>query len=764
MVITRRNTQDLVNLLRNFHSTYAIFFLSGLAAVYLQPVLPDFGWFLLPLLLALVLYRLNTGLSVGLLIFTAAALLMWLHAYQILNAQWPESRHGEDIWTSGQITEVTVQNHKLSRFLFKPDQLDGLVRVAWYRNSINVQEGECWKFKLRMRAPRGSINPGGFDYEGWLFRQGIVASAYVREYKQCDATSMLAFKLPQWRDSVIQKVSLALDGHAMKAAVLALALGSRQDFGPDDWALLRHTGTSHLMAISGLHIGIVALWLYWLGSVLWRFLPYVPDWLTAKKSGLIFSAVGACGYAVMSGMGLPAQRALIMLLIVYVALWQGRRVSAIQVLSIALVIILLLQPFAIAEAGFWLSFAAVFWIYYLLSYRWQVKQKIPRLLYLQLSLGLALMPLVLFWFSEVSWISPAVNLVLVPVFSLLVPALLGAVLWLVAHEDSGAWLLESIADLLGWIWTGLRWIDANIAGSYPLVLENGWLLLLATIAVIWLCAPHGWPARWLGLLLLLPILSQSELKTDNMLRLVVLDVGQGLSVAVETDNKVLIYDAGPAFDGGFDAGDMVVLPYLKHRGYKKVDMLVQSHTDLDHRGGIGAITNTLPVLRSYGVQANKPCRQGDYWTWGSVSFDFLHPDNGSWKGNNSSCVLKITAGNHVVLLTGDIEAPVENRLLNVYGQAVKANVLVAPHHGSKSSSTIAFARAVNPEIVIFSMGWKNRWGFPHDEVKDRYTINGAALYSTAEHGAIIIDLPIDGDLQPPVLWREASGFLWRSGF
>ncbi len=758
----RRKAAHRSRFLNGFHPLHGLAFLLGLLAVYVSPALP--AWPIWPAtLVAIYLIWRRQPAAAGLcLAFWLGALWLSLVASHLLDARWPAERHAEDVWVQGVVADMPQRRDGHWRFLFNAEQPDGLIRVSWYRGQARLEAGQCWRLRLRMRAPRGSVNPGGFDYEGWLFASRIIATAYVRKAEPCATTPLMSGRLSKLRQRWAEQVTQLLDGHARTAQVLALSLGIRDRFSQADWTLLRHTGTSHLMAISGLHIGIAAGWLYFLGAWGWRASPGLMRRLPAPRAAIVFSAAGAIVYALLSGFELPAQRALIMLLAFYIALFRGRRISPAHLLALAMLLVLLLDPFAAGSAGFWLSFAAVGWIFYLLRNRWQLPGRISVYLRLQALLGLTLVPLTLFWFGEASWVAPLANLLLIPLFTCLVPViLLGTVL-------AGFWpaaatlLLTFCADVLTWVWVGLEQFAQLASPVFAVGAVSVWAVISGFLGLLWLTAPRGWPARYLGLVFCIPLVmpAASTPQTGN-LRLTILDVGQGLSAVVETVNHVLVFDAGPAYDGGFDAGAMVVVPYLRSRGHGSVNVLVQSHTDLDHRGGMPAIEQAMKVEKRYGFDERSQCRRGMKWQWDAAQFEFLHPDDRHWSGNNGSCVLKVTVGEFSILLTGDIEMPVERHLLANQGEALDADVLVVPHHGSASSSSRGFVEAVSPQVAIFSAGWRNRWSFPKSEVLERY--RKSQWLSTAQHGAVQLDISADEGIRNIRKQRQQSMRLWRAG-
>ncbi len=702
-----------------------------------------------------------------------AAVYSLLQAHSILSHRLPVSEHGGERLIQGHIVALpsfqTSQRGTVARFLFAPaDDSLRRIRIAWYQSPVTLRAGQCWELLLRLRSPRGSLNPGAYDYEGWLFLQRIDATAVVRQATRCSSSDQSG--LHTIRQSISDSLRDSLEGHRMLPFMLALTLGERSDITDRQWDVLRRTGVAHLLAISGLHIGLIAGFMFLFITQTWRFVPRLSLLLPAPRAAAFAAGAAALGYAALSGFGLPAQRALIMLVIVLMGLLLGEKMQASRLLAIALLIILLIDPFASVTPGFWLSFAAVGWILYAMRARIRQPTAWQTWLWLQLLLGCSLLPLTLFWFGEGSSVSPVVNLVLIPVFFLLVPLILISCLIVFGMRamdlTAGDHLLALSAQLLDWIWQGLTWVDAG-AQPIQLGMPAGWLTVaLACLGLLWLFAPKGWPARYTGVILCLPMVGQNI--SSNVystppasLDVTVLDVGQGLSVVLRTARHVLVYDAGPAYEGGFDAGAMVLVPYLRSLGISKVDRYIESHGDLDHRGGSPALRRELQVMTELGSGGNKPCRKGQSWAWDDVTFDVVHPAAGTWKGNNASCVIKVATGEHAILLTGDIERDAEQALFATNSD-ISSTVLVVPHHGSATSSGMGLLNHADPELAIVSAGWRNRWGFPKPAVEERFRVRGIRLLNTADSGAITLRISAISGLESVAEQRIAARRFWHA--
>jgi competence protein ComEC len=691
-------------------------------------------------------------------------LLTTWRAQGLLDQRWPQELHGAERTVEGFVASLPEREGEHWRFLFTPldPALPSLIRAAWYRSDEIVRGGDCWRLRLKLRTPHGSLNPGGFDYEGWLFRQGIGATATVREAERCAGTpaqpvaAMGRSRLLRARQHVADTMRAALPGSASAGVLTALVVGDRSGITAAQWDLFRLTGTTHLVAISGFNVAIVAAVAFFLCRWLWSAWPPLCLRLPAQRAGLLGSALLAGAYALLAGFEPPVQRAVLMLWIGLVAAWAGRLSHPSRLLAIAWVAVLLVDPFAVLSPGLWLSFGAVAAIFYVSLGRLRPPGWLHGLVLLQLLIALALAPASLFFFNGSSVVAPLVNLLAVPFFALLTPCALAAVLAQLALPAIGAPLLAGAALALDGFHAALQWAaaaDLWIAASPPPA-----ALVLAALGVALLFPPAGLPLRRLGMLCLVPLAMGSATPPRGGFELTALDVGQGLAVVVRTARHTLVYDAGPAFDEGFDAGASVVAPFLLSRGVHAIDRLLVSHGDNDHAGGAAAVRRLLSVVDELGAGA-APCRAGQHWEWDGVRFAVLHPDGAGWEGNDASCVLRID-GAFSVLLTGDIGAAAEQALLS--GAALGAEVLVSPHHGSASSSSAAFVRAVVPRLVIHSAGWRNHFRHPRPQVVARYAEAGAAQYVTGAGGAISVWRdPGSGQLAVREHRREAARF-WNA--
>ncbi len=687
---------------------------------------------------------------------------------------------GDVVEVTGAIASLPRALPGAQRFRFRPilardgPRLPSELLVSWYRNEQEPAAGEIWRLNLRLRAPRGGVNPGTFDYEGWLFRQNIGATAYVDNQADNRKLSLDGSWPGRWlrfRSAMATSLIKHAADPRWHGLINGLAVGDRRLIDETQWEILRATGTAHLMAISGLHVGMAAAAGGVLGAGLWMITPFFYRRVAIRDLSVPAGVLLALAYALLAGLTLPTQRALVMLFSAALAVWWRRSAGAGHGIGLALLGVLLLDPLAGIEPGFWLSFAAVASLIMVFAGRVADANRWARwyrnLLRAQGAVYIGLLPVGLAVFSLSAPAALLANLLFIPLFSLLcVPLILMSVVsvlagfeWLAVHA------LNLTGDIFNASWPLLEWLAQNIP---PITFTRvAWaFLLLAGAGAVYLLAP-GWPGRWLGLFMFLPALLPYQSGVPaGAIRMVVLDVGQGLAVIVETANKTLVYDPGPRYASGSDAGTRTVIPYLASRGRRQVDMIIVSHADSDHSGGLGSLRKQFPetpILAGGGDRqpANtSACRRGQHWRWDGVEFRILHPDSPGWQGNDASCVLLIKNAGRSVLLTGDIQRPAEQYLQS---SVPRVDVALVSHHGSSTSSTEAWVRAVCPEIALVSAGYRNRWGFPRPEVIRRWRSIGAALIDTGQSGAVTLLIPSGSDAIEIKKARADSLPVWRIG-
>ncbi len=750
-------------------------FCLGLLCLFYSRQLPPYSvccYFIIP---TLCLYFLSKKhpFALVLLLFFAGYSVANYRAHEVMRWHLPETEISKPLSVIGRVVSIPTINAMGIGFYFQLNEVEGkkqsaLVNLHWYQSGVShfvrnsnqhppaVNVGDEWRFTVKLKPPHGLHNPGGFDYQRALFINGIRATGYVVPSKPAKLIQhahgkMLIDRARQWIQNAIEQSS---SNRELTAFLSALTVGSRSLMVQTQWEVFQNTGTSHLVAVSGLHIGFVAGVIYFLISAVWRCVPAVMLRIPAPKAGACGAIVGAWTYGLLAGFSLPTQRAVIMITVLMSGVLLNRSASMLRRLLLAFFIIIVCQPFALFSVSLWLSFTAVALMWYGMGGRLRVKNHgVTKWLHVQWVVCLGLFPLTLYFFQKLSLVMFVANLIAIPwVEMITVPMCLLSTIFLFINHSMGSFLFQLTAYLLAPLWWLLKWL-ANLPDAvWHHTLQSPFLLLSSSVAVLLLLMPRGYPNRWLGLVWILPLFfPRVDRPETGAVWLTVLDVGQGLSSVIQTAHHALIYDTGPKFPGGFDAGNDVVVPYLRTAGITRVDALLVSHGDNDHSGGSQAILKQESVQRVLssvperfpGVNAEH-CHVGQHWEWDGVGFEMLAPPvDEPYEGNNSSCVLRVRAHQQAILFVGDIEKPRERWLLEHYPQGLSATVLVAPHHGSNTSSSVAFVNAVSPRYVLFPVGYYNRYRFPKVKIVQRYQEQGARPLSTAEYGAICLRLSAD---------------------
>ena len=695
----------------------------------------------------------------------------------------PAALEGRDLQLDGVVAQMPQPGPQGTRFVFDVDAawLDGQavrvparVALGWYRGFDGdvllaappqaLRAGQRWLLTARLRAPHGTLNPHGFDLELWLFEQGIRASGSVRSGP--GAVNRLlqeraGHPLERARQALRDAILLRVDDARAAGVLAALAVGDQAAIERDDWELFRRTGVAHLMSISGLHVTMFA-WLAGLCiAALWRLSPRLmlacPVPPAARWGGVL--AAGA--YALLAGWGVPAQRTFWMLAALALLRSAGLRWPVPLVLLVAAVVVTLFDPWALLQPGFWLSFAAVALLMVSepvrgarqgaagSARRSQAVRALRQGLRSQWVASVGLAPLSMLFFQQVSIVGFVANLLAIPLITLaIVPLSLLGVAWPPLWQAAGL-LVQALGSALGWLagWPHGLWT----AAAAPV-----WGMAAGLLGGALLVMPLPWRLRLLGLPLLLPLLAPPTLRPPpGEFEVVVADIGQGTAVLVRTRGHLMVYDAGPHYGPDTDAAQRALLPLLRARGERQVDLLVLSHRDIDHVGGAATLLQQLPVhalassleaghaLLSHGPP-HRRCLAGQRWQWDGVTFEVLHPQPGDFRPstapNTLSCVLRVQAGSgNSLLLTGDIEAAQEAALVAQWGPALRSRLLLVPHHGSRTSSTEAFIGAVAPGTAVVQAGYGNRFGHPAPEVARRYRELGIELLRSDACGAWLLD-------------------------
>jgi competence protein ComEC len=743
----------------------ALGFLAGHCLIHGLPKLPALAW-LAALVLALAMllvgrHRATRWVGEFSIATTCIAAMLgiawaWGHAAARLADDLSTTLEGQDLTVRGWV--ATLPDSKVDpQFVF--DVIDATadvperLRLTWYRAPSTPQPGEQWLLTVRLKRRNGFANPGGFDYEGHLFRDGIGATGYVLDdagNRRLQVTSH-RYVIVRARAWIGSRIAAAIGDHRMLGVLQGLAIGDTSAMTVEQWRVFAATGTTHLMAISGLHIGMVAMLAAWAGGCIVRWRRAQPLGLTAMHGQVLAGTAAALIYSVLAGLSVPTQRTLIMLCIYFGLRWRRRTLDIGQSLSLALIAILVLDPFAPLAVGAWLSFIAVLVILMATSGRLVREGTIASFSRVQWAVTIGLIPVLLVSFGNLSLVAPIANVLAIPAFTLLiVPSTLVGTLAAMIHPSLGAPLLKLPAMLLDAGWPLLEWLSKQSLAVWHAPQPSSPVLFALVAGVLLLTVPGIWPLRLTGAMLCLPMMFyRAPTPAPGTFELTVLDVGQGLAAVVRTHSRTLVYDTGPAYPSGRSAAELAVLPFLRNRDVRGIDLLMVSHGDQDHSGGLSGLLAGMPARAVSigpsvsGAPSNSiGCERGQRWQWDGVTFTVLHPETHSEartlteRGNDSSCVLLIQGHDGSVLLTGDIEADGERELL---AQGLpRADVVVAPHHGSDTSSSSLFVAAVRPDVTIFSTGYRNRWNFPRPTVVARWREAGARCYDTGASGAITV--------------------------
>lgn len=705
-----------------------------------------------------------------------------------------EAWEGKDVMVTGVVAALPQRFERGERFLFDVESVEPLdavvparVLLSWYHGWDEVDEtdassfpgavrpGERWRFTVRLKRPHGNANPYAFDYEAWLLERNIRATGTIRARGVAENLGTTSWQpgyvLERVRDRVRERFISAMPDAPYVGVLTALAIGDQRSIPSTQWQLFNRSGITHLVSISGLHVTMVAALFAWLVNVAWRRSVRLMLWLPAQMAAVAGGWCAALAYALLAGFEIPAQRTVYMLSVVALTLWSGRHFGVGRTLLLALFVVLALDPWAVLATGFWLSFGAVAVLLFVgatqvgeargwrpLVYRWGAAQW---------AVTIGSLPLLLLFFQQFSLVSPLANAVAIPLVSFAVTPLslaFAVIPWSPLLHAAHA-LFAMLATFLEWLSMWPVWQQAA---------PPWWAIGMATIGIAWALLPKGFPARWLGLCLVSPALFLSPPRPPAGEAWVdVLDVGQGLSVLVRTTEHTLLYDTGPTYGPGADAGQRVVVPYLRAIGVRRLDALMVSHRDKDHAGGLAAVRETVGADRIVSSITNlgDRCIAGDEWDWDGVRFTVLHPTTGDFDdvrpaslraGNGMSCVLKVASKGGSILLTADIEAEEERALIRRATVLLRTDVLLVPHHGGRGSSSPEFVEAVRPKDVIFSAGYRNAFNHPRPEVVQRYA--AGRRWRTDLEGMVRVTLPASqGETAEVSAWRHARPHYWHGG-
>ena len=812
-------------------------FIAGGSLLLFLPHVPEYGLFICSLssILSLTVALTNPN---SLAIRQGAAIVLALSLGFAWNVHYVERRlgnilandlEGKELVIEGRVAALPQSRSDGAKFAFSVDQIlmgqqrvdsfPNRVYLSWqpaWRNPEDIPEvipGQKWRFKVKLKRPYGTLNPHTFDFERWAFHQNFGASGSVRSgillAKQEIGLLEFELRMELARWNLRKKIQDLLPSDARYAGVIiALVMGDQNAIDQNDWRVFNATGIGHLISISGLHVTMLAGVGAAIASLIWR-RRHLPLLMPVSKVAAAAGFLTAFVYAWLAGFQIPAQRTMYMVGVVGFALWTGRNPRSFDIWWWALFIVLLIDPMAPYTPGFWLSFGAVAAILYAmgnsvgllgiptgkeLEVHWsqRLMQALLEACRVQAVVTLALLPLTLYWFYQVSVVSPLANAFAIPLVSYIVTplAIAGALL----PEFIGRWLLltahasmEYLSECLHWM---ASWKWAVLWQQQP----EWWALVLAGIGIIYAIAPgpinRNWRSRALALCLLAPLFIRmnSPVISSGQFMATVFDIGQGTAVLIETASKKLLYDTGPIQGKKDDAGQRILLPYLQARGIDQIDRMVISHSDSDHIGGaatllkhiqfksmMGSLPSTNPLLQNLHSRkiASIPCRYGQYWMWDEVEFYIWHPHENflfereySSKPNEMSCVLEVRNRNTSFWLTGDVERQGEAQIVGRLTQHMlhqigeRELIFMAPHHGSKTSSSEALLKSLRPDLAFAQNGYRNRYGHPHPTVIARYEALSIPFLQTPRTGAQIWHFE-ENRKAFPTFWRSQGRRLWH---
>lgn len=699
----------------------------------------------------------------------------YFQAHKILLWHLPQEDIQQLISIRGKVEGITQWQEKTLRFDILVSEYAGQplphqavkMRLYWKNAKILLTEGDNLQAKVKLKAPWHLANPGSVDQQKQFFLERIRAIGTVVVLEEHHPKS--GYTLTKWRQHLNDRLQEVLGEKPFLGVIQATTLGIYKNITPEQWQVFQATGTTHAIAISGLHISFIAMLYSGFITFIVRRFQILTNYYPASCYGALGALLGSFGYCALAGFSIPTQRAFMMVMIALLALLKRQPIFSWQSLAYACLGVLAIDPLAPLQLGFWLSFGCVAALIYGSTHvdvgGWWRKRVIP-----QCVVFLGLLPLCSFFFQQISLCSPLANTLVLPLIDLVVvPASLIGLILMTFSSTLAGWCLclaHCALELTWWILEKLSQIPFNMwqQGEQP-----RFYILLALIAAFCALAPKGLSGRgfcWLGFLPI--IFYRTPILDKGHCVFTLLDVGQGLAAVVQTQHHTLLYDAGPQYGKQSDAGQRVIIPFLQAQHIKKIDRAIISHGDLDHRAGlarlypwiIGEILSSEPSRIKYPSQR---CVAGESWEWDGVKFAILSPFSFTdKKRNNLSCVLKVSTLHHSILLTGDIEQRAENNLLARVSDNLPSTILVVPHHGSLTSSSDAFIKKVLPEYALYPVGKTNRYGFPKPAVLKRYEEIGSQNLLVSETGALMFQLNGSERLAAPLCWREKSHRYWHS--
>lgn len=763
---------------------YAIGFLVGCWALLQCSVLPSLWMLLLIVVVCLSIAGWCRDLSVGLpCLGECRWAVLWImlgccflglfwqgwHAQGLLGKRLSVEQEGKELSVSGTISDIPSCDKEHCSFTLETmTPLRMRVRLSWYGVGQRLHVGERWQLVVRLKRPRGTLNPGAFDAEAWSWQHHLSAKGYVNNRGENRCLGLAdGYLLARWRERLLEACKVLLVGERLGGVITALNLGWTQDIPAEQRVVVQRTGTAHLLAISGLHVGMVAGLVGWLLRWVWSWVPRVTEVMPAPTVAAYGAIVTALVYSEMAGFACSTQRACVMCALLLLPKIAHRHMTVKTALFRAVWLVLLWDPCVVQSSGFWLSFLAVFVLVYA-RYTPELSRWVQHLEAQWVCL-IGLLPLSCWYFHQVSLVSVLANLIAIPVVGFVVlPLVLVGSAFVIKQSYCAKFFFLCAMKILACLGLWLSWLSQQHWAVWTYSFAHWWEFLIVTLGcAVVVFTQKKW--RWVGLVgvlpLALPPLSSLE---KGQFKLSVLDVGQGLASVIATRHHTLIYDTGAKFSSQLDCGQQIVIPYLIQEKIRVIDALVVSHGDNDHAGGAMAILQQIPVKKFYTsaiqrfsslIPTPSECIAGVHWEWDDVKFEFLHPAaDALFKSNDRSCVLKVSSQNGSVLFPGDIEKAAERGLCEHCPEQMASTIVIVPHHGSKTSSTHDFIAAVHPKVAIFTYGYRNRYRHPNAEVVERYLESGAKIFNTMSVGALSYTL---GSTHPWQFYRQNHHEFWR---
>lgn len=766
----------------------------GIILVGYLPELPSFVFIsslVIAVILAAIFLREKISAFICLLALAVGVLYGTVAGHHLLNNQLPFELAERDLIIEGQVIDLPQENNRRQLFTLRVskayspydattfyEHFPQKINISSY-SDVRVKTGEHWLLRVKLKRPRGFVNPGGFDYQASLLRRGVGATGYIREGEHrlllpqpSFSLDVLRYQLRDW---------LVTSSHSeQKGILIALLVGDTSLVEKTQWGEMIKTGTNHLIAISGLHLGFFAIVGFFMGNLLGRVVQLVWYRYPSMMFGYVCSILLTVFYSVLAGLNIPTIRTLIMLAAIQLAMLWLRNLRARDTLFIALALVLLYDPLAAFDMGFWLSFGAVAMLIFCFSGRVaQGHESVVHRIYVKpvkvfiksqwvMFIGL-LVPLALLIHTS-SLLAPPANFLAIPVITFfVVPCLILAALCHFMFSGLEGFFLGCAEAGMSVVHEWLNYLLMAGAGKLnPVITLNPQAIILAAVSVFVILLPRGLSKKYIGGIGLL-FAFIIPLKKLPELQLLTFDVGQGTAVLIRTPHHQLLYDTGPLYTENFDAGSGIIVPYLQGQGLQHLDKIVVSHNDQDHSGGLSGVLAAITAdelwlgePEKYHRQLNDPpvdnCHTQSPWQWDGVNFRFITwPITATAKANNHSCVLFIEYRGHSILLTGDIEKEAEQILL-AQNSLAPVDILLAPHHGSHTSSTIAFVNQLQPRTVIYSAGYHNQHGHPHQDVQDRYAQAGSHALNTAYSGAV--EFVWNGEEVSLIEYRQSAKRYW----